>query len=400
MLARVEGQNLGCANVSCPLCKLCQRRRCDQNFASKYLAPCDVLEAKCGAQIYVVVVDSESGALVQSGLDDAHLQMCLIDGRRFEAEGEREDALDDCVLLSNKAGHPLLAHGRSGTLTEDKRVVVPLILGQAMLPDLKVTDSSEALLMGRAPPFRLLVRLTHRSGERVHGVRHALSEPFVVATARVKGAAKAEIPHVDDHVSRIECVGVQTQRKLEDIRAAGEAAGVSDLVLPVNCVTRVGQFRDLVELAEHNKPLRETLKQVLRLTKGWDVARDHVRKCVDTDGRLRVFHPDQRCELGLAFRCGAHNVVDLQRPVGLLRRKQNPAQPNQEMVDVIWLPAQGSYPDAVRRLLPQSFSAWWQPGHPSWAILPLNTSHIPPMNPAGLPSTPTSSFTFTIRNAA
>lgn len=34
--------------------------------------------------------------------------------------------------------------------------------------------------------------------------------PFVqVATARVKGAAKLEIPHVDDHVSKIDCVGLQ-----------------------------------------------------------------------------------------------------------------------------------------------------------------------------------------------
>jgi len=32
-----------------------------------------------------------------------------------------------------------------------------------------------------------------------------------VATARVKGAAKLEIPHVDDHVSKIDCVGLQVR---------------------------------------------------------------------------------------------------------------------------------------------------------------------------------------------
>ncbi len=31
--------------------------------------------------------------------------------------------------------------------------------------------------------------------------------------------------------------------------------------------------------------------QVLRLTKGWDIARDHVRKAVETDVQLRVYHP-------------------------------------------------------------------------------------------------------------
>jgi hypothetical protein len=30
-----------------------------------------------------------------------------------------------------------------------------------------------------------------------------------VATARVKGAAKLEIPHIEDHVSKIDCVGLQ-----------------------------------------------------------------------------------------------------------------------------------------------------------------------------------------------
>ena len=34
--------------------------------------------------------------------------------------------------------------------------------------------------------------------------------------------------------------------------------------------------------------------QVLRLTKGWDVARDHVRKAVETDVQLRVYHPGGR----------------------------------------------------------------------------------------------------------
>lgn len=72
-------------------------------------------------------------------------------------------------------------------------------------------DSSEALLTGRAPPFRLAVRAVHRSGEPFEGVQYALSEPFVVATARVKGAAKLEIPHVDDHVSKIDCVGLQVR---------------------------------------------------------------------------------------------------------------------------------------------------------------------------------------------
>eukprot|EP00887_Chlorella_sp_A99_P000045 scaffold16.g45.t1 len=406
--------NLGCANLSCNLCKLSQRRRCEANFAPKYLAPCDVIEAKCGAQIYVVVVDPASGELVSTGLDDAFLQISIIDGRRFEHEGERDDALEECQLLLNKQGQPLLAHGRSGTYTDDKRMLVPMIRGQSILPDPKVTDSSEALLQGRAPPFRLLVRAVRRGGASIPNISHALSEPFVVATARVKGAAKLEIPHVDDHVSKIECVGVQTQKKLEDIRGASTAAGVPDLHIPINSVTKVGQFQDLVEMAESNKALRETLKQVLRLTKGWDVARDHVRRAVETDVQLRVFNPGGRTDVGLVFKCGAFNVVEMHRPVGLMRRRINPDQANQaraaepwgrppalELVDIIWLPLDpAAHPDAVKKLLPQASAAWWTAGHPGWQFLPLTTAHLPKYSDGGQPANLTSSFTFTVRLVA
>jgi hypothetical protein len=78
---------------------------------------------------------------------------------------------------------------------------------------------------------------THTMHCRKHGRMRARPPPQV-ATARVKGAAKLEIPHLEDHVSKIECVGLQTQKKLEDIRAAAAAANVPDLHLPVNCVTK------------------------------------------------------------------------------------------------------------------------------------------------------------------
>ncbi len=52
--------------------------------------------------------------------------------------------------------------------------------GMAALPDLHVSDSSEAMLSGRKPPFRLLVRAAHRDGRKVN-IRHAVSEGFVVS---------------------------------------------------------------------------------------------------------------------------------------------------------------------------------------------------------------------------
>lgn len=391
-------RHLGCANLKCQQCALCQRRRCAGSFKKKYLAPSDVLEAECGAQVYVVVVDAATGALVQYGLEDTYLQLSLVDGKKLEVEGEKEEALEGCQLLTNKAGQALLVHGRSGAYTDDKRVIVPMISGQAMLPDLKVTDSSEALLTGRAPPFRLLARVVQRGGIPLPGIAPVLSEPFVVATARVRGAAKVEIPHVDDSVSKLEGLGVQTQKKLEDIAAAAAASNVPNLQLPMNKVTKVGQFLELVDMAEKNKPLRETLKHVLRLTKMWDVARDHARKAVQTDVQLRVYHPDGRMDVGLVYKCGSFNVVDINRPVGLLRRRQKSAKPDQELVDIIWLsPEMASWPDAVRRIVPRAASSWWHDGHPGWAFLPLNVSHLPALGNDGLPDPPMSSFSFTRR---
>ena len=40
--------------------------------------------------------------------------------------------------------------------------------------------SSEALLSGQKPPFRLFVRAVHSDGTRAHHIRFAVSEAFVV----------------------------------------------------------------------------------------------------------------------------------------------------------------------------------------------------------------------------
>lgn len=68
-----------------------------------------------------------------------------------------------------------------------------------------------------------------------------------VATQRVKTAQKAEIPHIDEPVSKIENVGVQTQNKLQDIKAAAEQIGVHGLNVVHNCIT-TGQFAALSTL--------------------------------------------------------------------------------------------------------------------------------------------------------
>ncbi len=49
--------------------------------------------------------------------------------------------------------------------------------------------------------------------------------------------AQAEIPHVEEHVSKIDYVGVQTQNKLLDIAAAAHAVGISGINAVHNSIT-------------------------------------------------------------------------------------------------------------------------------------------------------------------
>ena len=121
-------------------------------------------------------------------------QVSVIDGRRWQSAGELDGALDACQLLCNRQGQPLLAHGPTGSYTEDWRVIVPLTRGRAVLPGLTFTDSSEALLSGRAPPFRLLVRAVGWDGKPLPGIRHCLSDPFVVSKGAGGGAGRASNP--------------------------------------------------------------------------------------------------------------------------------------------------------------------------------------------------------------
>ncbi len=65
-----------------------------------------------------------------------------------------------------------------------------------------------------------------------------LNANLQVATPRVRTAVKADIPHVEDHVSKLHAVGAQTQQKLQDVSGACEAAGVYGVKLPHNCVSK------------------------------------------------------------------------------------------------------------------------------------------------------------------
>lgn len=58
-----------------------------------------------------------------------------------------------------------------------------------------------------------------------------------MATRRTRTAGKVEIPNVDDHVSKLEHMGKETVKKLQDLRTAAANMGI-DLEVPDNTIQK------------------------------------------------------------------------------------------------------------------------------------------------------------------
>lgn len=122
-----------------------------------------------------------------------------------------------------------------------------------------------------------------------------------------------------------------------------------------------------MQAAERHKTLRENLKQLLRLTKGWDTMRDHVVLAVDDDKQLRVWYADNDGNLGIIYQCGSHNSIDLNNPLGVLRRVEDPTG---TLVNLHWSSLRGLEAPTMQAYLQQAVAAWNEPQHPGWFLLP------------------------------
>lgn len=97
--------------------------------------------------------------------------------------------------------------------------------------EVKVTESSESVLAGtKRPPFRMVVRAVALDGTRLN-IRPAVSEEFVVVTKRTKNLKKQEIPSLDDPISKLNHIGKETVKKLNEIKASADEMNL-DLKLP------------------------------------------------------------------------------------------------------------------------------------------------------------------------
>ncbi|DBB00136.1 TPA: PSII 6.1 kDa protein, variant 2 [Trebouxia sp. C0004] len=383
LVFRHDCQNLTCLNPRCALCCQNPNKRCPDsvNFASKYLEK-NPLKSKCGASIKIEVVNAATGELAHSQLlQGVQLELSMLDGKKFAALHETGEDMASCELFLTPKGKELLNPGRLGTLTTDKRVRMSLTpRGQAVLStDLSVQVSSEAMLGGQKSPYKLLVRAVNQhTGLQVPYITFVASEDFVVATPRVAKAVKAEIPCVDDPVSKLEDIGEKTQKKLLDIQVAAESAGVHDLVFPDRSITTVGQFKQLVELSNTDPRFNEKLKQFLIPNK----AREHVALAVENDKRLRMWYSEpNNVEGGLLYR-SVRARVDLEHPDVLVQHKVLPSGTTEPDLTPC-SQAQGEKRDMLRRLIHKAKEDWKATDHPNWSIRDMDSaafldSHMQP----------------------
>jgi hypothetical protein len=73
---RACNRSLGCLDPQCVLCEHNPHRRCNVNFAPKYLVN-DILKAKCEAPIRVEIIDRATGVPVGEEIPDVQLEASL-----------------------------------------------------------------------------------------------------------------------------------------------------------------------------------------------------------------------------------------------------------------------------------------------------------------------------------
>lgn len=375
-------QALGCTEPNCFLCEANPRRRCTSVFDKKYFKG-DILKAKCGAPIRVQLQDMEGKRVTfDSGVMDVIVEMSILDGNKFDHLFPETpvhcdmEALNDCALLMGNEGRPLLTSYDRTANRSDGKVVVQLQNGAANLPDLNVTYSSEALLSGRRPPFRLMVKVTAPGHLPPQTVIPAISDGFVVASGRSRLAQKKCIPSVDDPVGRLEHMGKERVKKLRDLANTARNMGVDlpDGMSPE--VSKVGHFRSLALVADKDGQLRQKMLHILKMSeKAWDETRDHALLAVTNDTRMRAWHKEG-VEEGLVYMCYL-GETDLERPVALL-------QDGKVILKDRWNAQQR---DQVRALQSDARRAWWMDRHPGWMVYPYDTEEFA-QNPLLLPSLP------------
>ena len=376
---RHECLHQGCLEEGCLLCKNNPKKRCVSNFCQKYFVQ-DTLRAKCGALIKIELVDSGSGEVLTSTIPDLKVQLCGINGQAFdiilhEHRGIPHERIKSCFMLSNKRGDSLLVLANNARETSPGVITMHLTEGSSNLPDVTWTDSSEALLSGRKPPLRLYAFAVISDGlDTKYDIVPAVSEPFCVATRRAKTSEKAEFPFRHDSVNKLKHMGRESVKKLADLRASEEAFKVS-LHVPYTSIQTVGEFREVVLLANKDSGLRSNLQCVLKLNDDkWTETSAYALNSITPDNVMRVWHPDPPVfqDYSVLFSCHLGRV-DLTLPVAVSYMWVETPD-NETIVKFERLSRQEQ--DLIRSQQHAWLASWWSSGHPGWSLHGLETDYL------------------------
>ncbi|DBA73831.1 TPA: PSII 6.1 kDa protein, variant 2 [Trebouxia sp. C0005] len=223
----------------------------------------------------------------------------------------------------------------------------------------------------------MVVRAVKGNGSRLN-IRPAVSEEFVVVTKRTKNLKKQEIPSLDDPISKLNHIGKETVKKLNEIKASADEMNL-DLKLPRELwrVTKVREFQRVAKLCEADGHMQQKLKQLLKLSKEkWDAACEHAKTAVQVDNRMRAWYI-KNMSVGLLYQCSLGDLR-LDSPVALLQNRRHEGLDFMEVVPMEHqLPAQR---DQVQASCEQAMRLWWEDYHPGWMIFTLGNQHFETLN--------------------
>ena len=124
------------------------------------------------------------------------------------------------------------------------------------LPSVRVRN--HLLLLGACAPCPSNPQQPSRYRQPSH-CQSLTTKVLQVATRRTRTAGKVEIPNVDDHVSKLEHMGKETVKKLQDLRGAAMQVGL-EVNVPDNCINKG---------APHACMLVVSLQASLVVQEGW-----------------------------------------------------------------------------------------------------------------------------------
>ncbi|CAL5224107.1 g6738 [Coccomyxa viridis] len=370
----------GCNSAACVLCKHNPAKRCTGNLAHKYWVG-DKLLAKCEGNIMVELIDADTGARMTDEVQGMKIEVSVLDGNKYttmcrEAGEQCLEILEECRVLKNQRNDPLLVATNASNTPDNPTLVLrfPPGIPSVSLRDTKVTESSESVLAGtKRPPFRLYCNAVVPPGANIH-VRPAVSEEFVVVTKRTKNLKKQEIPSLDDPISKLNHIGKETVKKLNELAASAAEASLHLPVPPdLHRITKVRQFQQLARMAEADGHLQQRIKQLLKLSKEkWDAACEHAKTAVQVDNRMRAWY-QKDMSTGLLYICSLGEVRP-DCPVALIENKSDGETDTMKVI-----PCEHQLPqqrEQVAEIAEAAFECWWQEQHPGWMIFTLGNNHF------------------------